>query len=124
AASGLSMDIRRKRFCPPPLSSISTISIPAGSATRPAMASIFERIGLLMLQTSESNKKVGFRPLDEFDTYTSIVSCPEENATYANCGGDRDALARIRGPSIIFIYKCFCYKAHVRRCAALIQFPS
>ena len=28
------------------------------------------------------NKKVGFRPLQEFDTYNSIVACPEENATF------------------------------------------
>src|SRR5579872_990556 len=68
--SGLSIEILKKRFFPPPFSSISTISIPSDWATRWAMASIFATIGLLMLaKTLESNKKVGFRPLQEFDTY-------------------------------------------------------
>jgi len=31
---------------------------------------------------------VGFRPLHEFDTYTSIVACLVENATKVNLGSE------------------------------------
>src|SRR5882762_9484161 len=79
------MEILKTRFLPPPFNSISTISIPSDCATRSAMASIFERIAVLLMLRPSSNKKVGFRPLQEFDTYTSIVACPEENATFG-CG--------------------------------------
>src|SRR5882724_7293949 len=77
------MEILKNRLFPPPFNSTSTISIPSDWATRSAMASIFERIAvLILLQTLQSNKKVGFRPLHEFDTYNLIVPCPEENATF------------------------------------------
>jgi len=38
---------------------------------------------------------VGFRPLQEFDTYNSIVACPEENATF---GGKCVYPGRLPGP--------------------------
>src|ERR1700692_2096701 len=77
--SGLSIEILKNLFLPPPFNSTSTISIPSDCATPSAMASILETIAALMFPP---NKKVGFRPLQEFDTYNSIVACPEENATF------------------------------------------
>jgi hypothetical protein len=41
------------------------------------------------------NKKVGFRPLQEFDTYNSIVACPVENATWAIDGSARPPTKRV-----------------------------
>src|ERR1700726_4427170 len=90
--SGLSIEILKNLFLPPPFNSTSTISIPSDCATRSAMASILETIAALMFPP---NKKVGFRPLQEFDTYNSIVACPEENATF---GGKCVYPGRLVGP--------------------------
>jgi len=86
--SGLSIEIRKNRFCRRLSVQFPPVSIPAGWATRSAMASIFERIALVLYneknltQNLVSNKKVGFRPLHEFDTYNSIVACLGEKRNF------------------------------------------
>src|ERR1017187_3314209 len=76
--------MRTNWFFPPPLTSTSTISMPSESATRCAISSMRDDVACRIMNRTgcPPNKKVGFRPLDRFDTPRTIVQRMGRNASW------------------------------------------
>src|ERR1019366_4375836 len=76
--------MRTNWFFPPPLTSTSTTSMPLERATRCAISSMRDDVACRIMNRTgcPPNKKVGFRPLDRFDTPRTIVQRMGRNASW------------------------------------------